>query len=94
MSSNGCGDQLHDELMLAIRSYFEANQKWASNGHKRNAIKLRHELSNIRRICSEQRIVVRDWMDEYEFVLKDKLETRKLQNHIQDQQDPVDTDNN
>ena len=83
-------EALHEELMAALQTYFKANQRWASTGTKRSGIELRHELSNIRRICSEQRIVVRDWMDAYEIVLKTRLEKKRFQ----DQQGTKGTDDN
>lgn len=54
-------EELHDELMLALREYFKANQQWATLRTRRSAINLRHWLNEIRRLCHLQRIVVQDW---------------------------------
>mgnify|MGYP000101863064 CR=1 FL=1 len=59
-------EELHDELLLKFREYFEANQVWLQKGTKRSGIILRQKLSEIREICSRRRIVVREWAIEKE----------------------------
>lgn len=59
-------EELHDELLLKFREYFEANQVWLQKGTKRSGIILRQKLSEIREICSRRRIVVREWAVEKE----------------------------
>jgi hypothetical protein len=83
-------ENVHDELMKAVRVYFEANQKWEKVVNKQTGIRLRHALSTIKRLSGEQRFVVRGIMDDYEIVLAEKLAIRKLQ----DQQDKKDTGDN
>jgi len=69
-------EELHAELMRAFRVYFEANQTWINKGTKRSAIRLRQALSEIRRICSERRVVVREWAVEKEAQLDARAERR------------------
>jgi uncharacterized protein YggL (DUF469 family) len=73
-------EELHDQLLKKFREYFEANQKWLGTGTKRSAIELRRIMSEIRKICSERRIVVREWMDWKEAELLERNIKRKGQN--------------
>ncbi len=66
-------EQLHAELLKVFREYFEENQTWLNEGTKASAIRLRKKMSEIRKICSRRRVVVREWMDWKE----DQLEERK-----------------
>lgn len=66
-------EELHAELLKVFREYFEANQVWLNEGTKASAIRLRKKLSEIRRVCSRRRVVVRDWLDWKE----EQLEIRK-----------------
>lgn len=70
-------EELHAELLKVFREYFEANQRWINEGTKVSAIRLRQKLSEIRRICSERRVVVRDWATEKEAQLAERKEKRK-----------------
>lgn len=69
-------EELHAELMRAFQVYFKANQTWLNKGTKRSAIRLRQALSEIRRICSERRVVVREWAIEKEAELDARAERR------------------
>ena len=69
-------EELHAELMRAFQVYFKANQDWINKGTKRSAIRLRQALSEIRRICSARRVVVREWAVEKEAELEARAERR------------------
>ena len=75
-------EELHAKLMAEFRKYFAENQTWMAEGTKASAIRLRNSMSEIRRICSARRKVVRTWMDEKE----EKLKERKLKRQAQNQQ--------
>jgi hypothetical protein len=62
--------------MRAFQVYFKANQDWINKGTKRSAIRLRQALSEIRRICSARRVVVREWAIEKEAELDARAERR------------------
>ena len=70
-------EELHAELLKKFREYFEANQEWLGRGTKVSAIKLRRIMSDIRRLLSQRRVVVRDWMDEKEIELEARNQNRK-----------------
>ena len=70
-------EELHAELLKVFREYFEANQRWINEGTKVSAIRLRQKLSEIRKICSQRRVVVRDWAVEKEAQLEARKEKRK-----------------
>jgi hypothetical protein len=70
-------EELHSQLLAAFREYFEANQRWINEGTKVSAIRLRQSLSEIRRICSARRVVVRDWAVIKEAELKARNQKRK-----------------
>ena len=70
-------EELHAELLKKFREYFEVNQEWLGRGTKSSAIKLRHVMSDIRRLLSQRRVVVREWMDEKELELKARNQKRK-----------------
>jgi len=72
-------EELHEELLRAFRQYFEANQEWLAKGTLRSAIKLRHIMSDIRRLLSKRRVAVRDWMDVKEADLLERNQHRKGQ---------------
>ena len=72
-------EELHDELLKKFREYFEANQEWLAKGTKRSAIKLRRIMSEIRRICSKRRVVVREWAEWKEAELAEKEAQRQIQ---------------
>ena len=74
-------EELHAQLLLMFRKYFEANQKWMAEGTKRSAIDLRHILSDIRRICSQRRVVIREWTDWKEAQLLERKLQRNAQKH-------------
>lgn len=69
-------EELHAELMKAFREYFEENQVWLSEGTKASAIRLRKKLSEIRRICSRRRVVIREWTDWKEEQLLERKQRR------------------
>jgi len=70
-------EELHAELLKAFREYFEENQTWINEGTKASAIRLRKKMSEIRRICSKRRVVVREWMDWKEEQLEERKQRRK-----------------
>jgi hypothetical protein len=70
-------EQLHAELLKVFREYFEANQRWLNEGTKVSGIRLRQKLSEIRKICSQRRVIVRDWAVEKEAQLAARKEKRK-----------------
>jgi uncharacterized protein YggL (DUF469 family) len=72
-------EELHDQLLKKFREYFEANQEWLSKGTKRSAIKLRRIMSEIRKICSERRVVVREWAEWKEAELRELETQRQIQ---------------
>lgn len=73
----------HDELMAEFRNYFEANQKWEVDRTKRSSIRLRQSLSRIRDICSDQRVIVREWARIKEAELAEKEARRQAQKRQQ-----------
>ena len=72
-------EELHDELLKKFREYFEANQEWLSKGTKRSAINLRRIMSEIRKICSKRRVVVREWAEWKEAELRERETQRQNQ---------------
>jgi hypothetical protein len=72
-------EQLHAELLAEFRRYFELNQQWINEGTKASAVRLRKSLSEIRRICSRRRVVIRDWSVEKEKELAAKEARRQAQ---------------
>lgn len=73
----------HDDLMAEFRRYFEANQKWEVERTKRSSIQLRQSLSRIRELCSEQRVVVREWARIKEAELAEREARRQAQKKAQ-----------
>lgn len=69
-------EELHAELLKKFREYFEANQTWINEGTKASAIRLRKKMSELRRICSQRRVVVRNWMDWKEQQLEERKNKR------------------
>lgn len=72
-------EELHDQLLAEFRKYFAENQTWMNESTKASAIRLRHILSDIRRICSARRVVIREWMDEKEIILAEREAKRQAQ---------------
>lgn len=70
-------EDIHAELMAKFREYFEENQVWMSEGTKASAIRLRQRLSEIRKICSRRRVVIREWAVEKEEILAEKEAARQ-----------------
>lgn len=70
-------EELHAELLKVFREYFEANQRWINEGTKVSAIRLRQKLSEIRKVCSKRRVVVREWAMEKEAQLDARKQHRK-----------------
>lgn len=86
-------EDLHDELLKTLRLYFEANQIWATKPTRNAAIAVRHYLSEIRRICTEQRTVVQNWRYEvYPARTTSQHVKSRYQNQIQ-VDDETDMDN-
>ena len=76
-------EELHAELLAKFREYFEANQQWLAEGTKASAIRLRQRLSEIRKICSKRRVVIREWAR----VKEEELAEREAKRKAQDQGD-------
>ena len=73
-------EELHAALLAKFREYFEENQRWLSEGTRSSARRLRKRLSEIRSICSDRRVVVREWMLEKDKELAKIDAERKAQN--------------
>jgi hypothetical protein len=73
----------HDDIMAAFRRYFEANQKWEVERTKRSSIQLRQSLSKIRELCSDQRVIVREWARIKEAELAEREAKRQAQKRQQ-----------
>ena len=71
-------EELHAELLKVFREYFEENQRWLNEGTKASAIRLRKKLSEIRKICSQRRVVVREWGEWKEEQLRIRKEKRSI----------------
>lgn len=69
-------EEIHAELLKVFREYFETNQVWINEGTKASAIRLRKKLSEIRKICSQRRVVVREWAEWKEEQLRIRKENR------------------
>ena len=69
-------EEIHAKLLKVFREYFEANQVWINEGTKASAIRLRKKLSEIRKICSQRRVVVREWAEWKEEQLRIRKEQR------------------
>ena len=54
-------EELHAELMAVFRKYFAENQQWINTGTYASSIRVRHLLSDIRRVCSARRKDIREW---------------------------------
>jgi hypothetical protein len=72
-------EQLHAELMRAFKAYFEENQKWQGEATHASSVRLRHRLSDIRRICSARRKDIREWQVEKLAQLKERKTKRLAQ---------------
>ena len=72
-------EEIHAQLLAEFRVYFAENQKWLSEGTKASAIRLRQSLSEIRSICSQRRVVIREWSIEKEKELRQKETARQAQ---------------
>lgn len=70
-------EEIHAQLLAEFRVYFAENQKWLSEGTKASAIRLRQSLSEIRRICSQRRVAIREWSIEKEEELRQKEAARQ-----------------
>ncbi len=79
-------EDLHAELLAKFREYFEANQQWLAEGTKASAIRLRQRLSEIRKICSKRRVVIRDWAKVKEEELAEREAQRQAQKRGEDDQ--------
>lgn len=55
------GDDNHDAIMAEFRKYFDLNQKWATEKTHASARRLRSSLSEIRRLCTDQRKLIQEW---------------------------------
>ena len=72
-------EDLHAELLKVFREYFEENQRWINEGTKASAIRLRQKLSELRRICSDRRVAIREWAVIKEAELRAKEDQRQAQ---------------
>jgi hypothetical protein len=72
-------EELHAELMRLLRVYFEENQQWINTATYASSIRLRHLLSDIRKVCSERRKVVRKWQIEKRASLDERKVRRAAQ---------------
>ena len=69
----------HDDIMKEFRTYFEANQQWETTQTKVSAIRLRKSLARFRDLCTEQRMLVREWAVIKEAELAEKEALRQAQ---------------
>lgn len=51
-------DDLHDQLMLAFREYFEAAEKWESTNFDDPGIRARNALGKIRILARKRRMEI------------------------------------
>jgi hypothetical protein len=51
----------HDDIMDAVRAYYKAHHDWVNKQTRRSGTILRKRLSELRRICSMQRVEIQDW---------------------------------
>ena len=65
--------------MSEFRTYFEANQQWETMQTKVSAIRLRKSLARIRDLCTDQRMLVREWAIVKEAELAEKEALRQAQ---------------
>jgi hypothetical protein len=72
-------EEIHAEILRVFREYFEENQRWLNEGTKASAIRLRQRLSEIRRLCSDRRVAVREWARIKEADLRAKEDLRQAQ---------------
>ena len=59
-------EESHEQLMLAFREYFKANQDWQAKGTRRAGEHMRYWLAQIRIIARDRRAHVqqyRVWLD-------------------------------
>lgn len=54
-------EQVHAELLQAFRKYFEANQRWISEGTKRAGMDTRYWLLEIKKLCDRRRALIMEW---------------------------------
>ena len=83
-------EELHRLLLAKFREYFEENQRWLTTGSKASARRVRKKLSEIRKICSQRRVVVRDWLD----IKEDRLAIKEAKRQAQKRQAPKDDNAN
>lgn len=83
-------EELHALLLAKFREYFEENQIWLTTGTKASARRLRKRLSEIRKICSQRRVVIRDWLD----IKEEHLAAKEAKRQAQKRQAPKDDDAN
>ena len=72
-------EELHAELMRVFRAYFEENQQWVNTATYASSIRLRHLLSDIRRVCSARRKDIRLWQIEKRVALDERKIRRAAQ---------------
>jgi len=75
-------EELHQQLMLAFREYFKANQEWMAKGTRRAGMDTREWLNVIRHLCTDRRKSIMEWRYE----LNEQTRLKKAQ----DQQAPKD----
>ena len=76
----------HDELLIAFRAYFEANQNWVNKQTRKAGMDCRALLSEIRRIASKRRVEIQEWRHEV-----DADKRNRKANQKQQAQDDTDT---
>ena len=80
-------EDIHAEILRVFREYFEENQRWINEGTKASGIRLRQKLSEIRRLCSERRVAVREWARIKEADLRAKEDLRQAQKRAEGKSD-------
>jgi hypothetical protein len=73
----------HDDIMKEFRTYFETNQQWETTQTKVSTIRLRKSLARLRDLCTEQRMLVREWAVIKEAELAEKEALRQTQKRQQ-----------
>ena len=73
----------HDDIMKEFRTYFETNQQWETTQTKVSTIRLRKSLARLRDLCTDQRMLVREWAVIKEAELAEKEALRQAQKRQQ-----------
>ena len=54
-------EELHEQIMLAFREYFKANQRWINEGTKRAGMDTRYWLNEIKNLSLKRRLHIMEW---------------------------------